>query len=102
NIQAAVAEFLNPDTQAPEKATEQIGLHTKVRKVGAPSPRKTSVVVLNGNGVAGSAANTSYLLAQKGYAVKSPPEGFQANAPGRLAHAFRTQVFFSKAHGARL
>jgi LCP family protein required for cell wall assembly len=102
NIQAAVAEFQNPDTQAPEKATEQIGLRTKQRKVGAPSPRKTSVVVLNGNGVAGSAANTSYLLAQKGYAVKSPPEGFQANAPGRLAHAFRTQVFFSKAHGARL
>jgi hypothetical protein len=34
--------------------------------------------------------------------VKSPPEGFQANAPGRWARAFRTQVFFSKAEGARL
>jgi LCP family protein required for cell wall assembly len=102
NIQAAVEEFQNPDVEAPEKATEQIGLRTRVRKKGAPSPRKTSVVVLNGNGRPGSAANTSYLLSQKGYAVKSPPEGFQANAPGRWARAFRTQVFFTEARGARL
>jgi LCP family protein required for cell wall assembly len=102
NIQAAVAEFQNPDTEAPEKATAQV-LHRRVRKkTGAPSPKNTSVVVLNGNGVAGSAANTSYLLSQKGYAVKSPPEGFQANAPGQLARAFRTQIFFGKARGARL
>jgi LCP family protein required for cell wall assembly len=101
NIQAAVEEFQHPDTEAPEKATAQV-LHRRVRKTPTPSPKHTSVVVLNGNGVAGSAANTSYLLAQKGYAVKSPPQGFQANAPGQWAHAFRTQIFFSKAHGARL
>lgn len=101
NIQTAVEEFQNPDTEAPEKATAQV-LHRRVRKSPVPSPRKTSVVVLNGNGVAGSAANTSYLLSQKGYAVKSPPEGFQANAPGQWARAFRTQIFFSKARGARL
>jgi LCP family protein required for cell wall assembly len=103
NIQAAVEEFLNPDTEAPEKATAQ-ALHRKVRRTrtSAPSPKHTSVVVLNGNGVAGAAANTSYALAQKGYAVSSPPAGFQANAPGRWARAFRTQVFFSKARGARL
>ena len=34
--------------------------------------------------------------------MKSPPEGFQANAPGKWGRAFRTQVFFSKAKGARL
>jgi hypothetical protein len=101
NIQSAVEEFQHPDTQAPEKATAQV-LHRRIRKTPTPSPKHTSVVVLNGNGVAGSAANTSYLLAQKGYAVKSPPQGFQANAPGQWAHAFRTQVFFSKARGGRL
>ena len=101
NIQAAVNEFLNPDTDAPEKATALV-LHRKVRRTPTPSPKHTSVVVLNGNGVAGAAASTSYALAQKGYAVKSPPEGFQANAPGQWARAFRTQVFFSKARGARL
>ena len=62
----------DPDVEAPEKATEQIGLpQRKCRRRGAPSPRKNSVVVLNGNGVAGSAANTSYPLAQKGYRVES-------------------------------
>jgi hypothetical protein len=101
NIQTAVAEFEHPDTQAPQKATAQV-LHRRLKKTSSPSPKNTSVVVLNGNGVAGSAANTSYLLAQKGYAVKSPPQGFQANAPGQWAHAFRTQVFFNKARGARL
>jgi LCP family protein required for cell wall assembly len=102
NIQTAVAEFQNPDTDAPEKATAQV-LHKRLKKVGsAPNPKNTSVVVLNGNGVAGSAANTSYLLSQKGYAVKSPPDGFQANAPGEWARSFRTQIFFSEARGARL
>ncbi len=101
NIQAAVNEFQHPDTDAPEKATAQV-MHRRVRTTPTPSPKRTSVVVLNGNGIAGAAANTSYALAQKGYAVKSPPEGFQANAPGKWGRAFRTQVFFSKAKGARL
>ena len=102
NIQAAVNEFQNPDTDAPEKATAQV-LHRKVRhETRTPSPKNTSVVVLNGNGIAGAAANTSYALGQKGYQVKSPPEGFQANAPGKWGRAFRTQVFYSKAKGASL
>jgi LCP family protein required for cell wall assembly len=102
NIQSAIEEFQRPDTQASEKASAQMGLRRRLRAKAGPSPKNTTVVVLNGNGVAGSAANTSYLLSQKGYAVKSPPEGFQANGPGRWAHAFRTQVFFSKAPRARL
>src|SRR5439155_24158947 len=46
-----------------------------------------------------SAANTSYLLAQKGYRVLQPPAGYLANAPARV---FRTQVYFNRHRGARL
>jgi LCP family protein required for cell wall assembly len=94
NIQAAVEEFEHPDVEAPRKATAQ-ALHRNLNRKTAPSPRSVSVVVLNGNGRAGAAANTSYQLAQKGYRVISPPEGFQANAPGKWSRTFRTQVFFS-------
>ena len=49
-------------------------------------------MVLNGNGKPGAAANTSYLLSQKGYRIHGPPEGFQANAPKR---AFRTKIYYN-------
>ena len=103
NIQTAIQEFLHPDTQAPEKATAQV-LHRRIGpRHNAPSPKNVSVVVLNGNGVAGSAANTGYLLSQKGYRVGQPPPGFQANAPGRFSRSLRTQIFFSgRARRARL
>jgi LCP family protein required for cell wall assembly len=94
NIETAIEEFTHPDVKAPEKATDQVlpGRHKRSRS--APSPKNVSVVVLNGNGQPGAAANTGYLLAQKGYRVISPPEGFQANAPGRWNRAFRTQIFY--------
>jgi len=101
NIQAAVDEFEHPDVDAPRKATAQ-ALHRNLSKKTGPSPKSVSLVVLNGNGRAGAAANTSYLLAQKGYRVISPPEGFQANAPGKWSRTFRTQVFFSGRNRARL
>jgi LCP family protein required for cell wall assembly len=101
NIQAAVDEFEHPDVEAPRKATAQ-ALHRNLSKKTGPSPKSVSLVVLNGNGRAGAAANTSYLLAQKGYRVISPPEGFQANAPGKWSRTFRTQVFFSGRNRARL
>jgi LCP family protein required for cell wall assembly len=101
NIQAAVDEFEHPDVEAPRKATAQ-ALHRNLSKKTGPSPKSVSLVVLNGNGRAGAAANTSYLLAQKGYRVISPPEGFQANAPGKWSRTFRTQVFFSGRNKARL
>src|SRR6188472_908833 len=41
-------------------------------------------------------------ITQKGYAVKSPPAGFQVNAPWKCSRAFQTPVFFSKANGANL
>ena len=101
NIQAAVDEFEHPDVEAPRKATAQ-ALHRNLSKKTGPRPKSVSIVVLNGNGRAGAAANTSYLLAQKGYRVISPPEGFQANAPGKWSRTFRTQVFFRGRNKARL
>jgi LCP family protein required for cell wall assembly len=94
-IDAAVQEFVHPDADAPEKATDQVlPGQLKKKKKTAPSPKDVSLVVLNGNGQPGAAANTSFLLSQKGYRVIQPPEGFQANAPGRWARAFRTQIFY--------
>jgi LCP family protein required for cell wall assembly len=103
NIATAVQEFLKPDVDASEKATEQaIPGRRKKRQRSAPSPKDVPVVVLNGNGQPGAAANTSYLLAQKGYRVIQPPEGFQANAPGRWSRSFRTQVFYQGKAKAQL
>ena len=91
NIQAAVQEFLHPDVEAPEKATAT-ALGRKLRSKNGPNPKDISVVVLNGNGKPGAAANTSYLLGQKGYRVYGPPDGFQANAPKRV---FRTKIYYN-------
>jgi hypothetical protein len=53
--------------------------------------------VLNGNGVAGAAANTSYLLAQRGYRTITPPG--RADAPSY--DYFHTAVYFDpKQRGA--
>ena len=103
NIETAIAEFLHPDVNAPDKATDNVlPGRRKKKKNTAPSPKNVSLVVLNGNGQPGAAANTSYLLAQKGYRVNQPPEGFQANAPGRWNRTFRTQIFYQGKAKARL
>jgi LCP family protein required for cell wall assembly len=102
-IDEAVAEFVRPDVEASDKATDQVlPGRRKKRKKAAPSPKDVSLVVLNGNGQPGAAANTSFLLSQKGYRVIQPPEGFQANAPGRWARTFRTQIFYQGKAKAQL
>jgi len=103
NIDEAIAEFVHPDVEAPGKATDQVlpGQRSSKKKA-APNPKDVAVVVLNGNGQPGAAANTSYLLAQKGYRVGQPPEGFQANAPGRWNRTFRTQIFYQGKAKAKL
>ena len=101
NIDSAVEQFQHPDIDASAKATARV-LHRRVKSKDGPSPRNVSVVVLNGNGVAGSAGNTSYLLGQKGYRVILPPEGYQANAPGKWSSTFRTQIFYRGKTNARL
>jgi LCP family protein required for cell wall assembly len=90
NIQRAVREFTNPDVESPRKATA-VALGEKVKRK-APAPRDTSVTVLNGNGIEGSASTAHYLLSQRGYKMVLPPNGLPANAPS--FDFFRTSVFF--------
>jgi LCP family protein required for cell wall assembly len=94
NIQAAVEEFQSPDVDAGVKATAAaLGERPKLPGASAPPPGRTSIVVLNGNGKTGSAANASYLLGRRGYTTLPPPEGVLANAP-RSHWPFRTAVYF--------
>jgi LCP family protein required for cell wall assembly len=89
SIKTAVEEFAQPDVEAPEKATD-VALGRKPREAKAPPPADTSVVVLNGNGVAGAAAETSYLLGQRGYKTLSPPG--RADAPSY--DYFHTAIYY--------
>jgi LCP family protein required for cell wall assembly len=90
NVQRAVAEFTNPDVDAPKKATAS-ALGEKVKRK-APAPSATTVTVLNGNGVTGSASSANYLLSQRGYKMVLPPNGIPANAPA--FDFFRTVIYF--------
>jgi hypothetical protein len=59
-----------------------------------------STTVLNGNGIAGSAANAAYELGQRGYRILLPPTGKPQNAP-RFTY-FRTTVYWERSQkGAR-
>jgi LCP family protein required for cell wall assembly len=102
NVQAAVEEFQTPDINAPEKATAAaLGQRPRIRGANAPPPQRTSIVVLNGNGITGSAANASYLLGRRGYRTLPPPEGVLANAPPEFRRV-RTAVYFDPTQrGAR-
>jgi LCP family protein required for cell wall assembly len=98
NIQRAVREFRDPDIESPRKATA-VALGEKL-KTKAPPPRETTVTVLNGNGIEGSASAANYLLSQRGYRMVLPPNGLPANAP--TFGYFRTQVYFEpKTAGAK-
>jgi LCP family protein required for cell wall assembly len=104
NIAAAVRDFVQPDVSAPEKARNvTFGIKARSR---APRPRDISTTVLNGNGVAGSAANAAYELGQRGYKIVLPPTGQPQNAPN--FQYFRTTVYYdtaqprSKAAAAKL
>jgi LCP family protein required for cell wall assembly len=98
NISAAVRQWANPDVESPKKATA-VALGEKVKTV-APTAKETTVTVLNGNGVTGSASNASYLLGQRGYPILTPPNGIPANAPSFTY--FRTTVYYDvKRRGAK-
>jgi LCP family protein required for cell wall assembly len=93
NIQKAVQEFANPDVESPEKATV-VALNEKPKPSPdtAPPPRETTVAVLNGNGITGSAGTASYLLSQRSYQMIYPPDGKNANAPNW--EYFKTRIHF--------
>ncbi|MDQ3066902.1 MAG: LCP family protein, partial [Actinomycetota bacterium] len=93
NIKKAVQEFSQPDVDSPEKAT-QVALNEKPKPSPnrAPPPRETTVTVLNGNGVTGSAGTASYALSQRGYQMIYPPDGKNANAPNW--EYFKTRIHY--------
>jgi hypothetical protein len=93
NVEAAVDEFLHPDVQAAEKAAA-VALGQRPKLKTGPPPKFVPLVVLNGNGVEGSAAEAGYALSQRGYRTLPPPNDAQANCTCRV---FRTQVFWDPA-----
>jgi hypothetical protein len=90
NITRAITTFTHPDVESSEKATA-VALGEKV-KTRSPAPSATTITVLNGNGVTGSASTAGYLLGQRSYQVLTPPNGLPANAPN--FNYFRTAVYF--------
>ena len=93
DIQAAVDKFQNPDVQS-SKDANAAALGHKIKQK-APPPSSVTVTVLNGSGVAGAAANTSYLLAQRGYQTQTPPNGLQADTPQQ--NYFHTVIYYDPA-----
>jgi LCP family protein required for cell wall assembly len=92
DLNAALNEFIHPNVGASKVANNAaLGTKPKAKNV-APPASKTSVLVLNGNGVAGSAANGSYELRQKGYVTVLPPGNALPNAPSQ--GYFKTQVYY--------
>ena len=104
NVDTAVQEFIHPDVQSPNKATA-VALGEKPKEK-APPANQTTVTVLNGNGVAGSASTAGALLSRRRYPILTPPSGVAANAPAiggtKQFGFFRSKVYFDpKQRGAR-
>ena len=70
SLQEAVRRFLNPDTQAPERAIT-VATGQKPQGETAPPPSQVSVEVQNGNGEAGAADEAAVLLGQVGYQTEN-------------------------------
>jgi LCP family protein required for cell wall assembly len=92
NITKAVNTFTHPDVESSQKATA-VALGEKV-KTRTPAPNATTITVLNGNGVEGSATTAGYQLGQRSYQVLTPPNGLPANAPS--FDYFRTKVYYDE------
>ena len=89
NISSAVHDFLTPCVKAASEAnTVALGGHVKQT---VPKPAATSIVVLNGNGVAGAAGDAKYRLLQRGYRMLDPVNGQEANAPSKVFH---TKIYY--------
>ena len=98
NLQDALREFTTPDVAAPAKATD-VALGRRPHAT-APRPQATTVLVLNGNGVTGSAANAGFQFARRGYQIVVPPSGQPANAP-RFDYFHSTVYYDTSRPGAK-
>ena len=96
-VASAVQTFLNPDVGESRTQTA-VALGRKLKHRFTLPPSQVSLTVLNGNGRPGSAANASYLLAQKGYRILVPPSNQPANAP--TWDYFHSIVYFDPARAA--
>jgi LCP family protein required for cell wall assembly len=94
DIQAAVNQFQTPDVQS-SKAANASALGKKL-KTKTPPVTSVSVTVVNGSGVAAAAANTSYLLQQRGYVTQVPPNNLGANTPTGTTY-FHSKIYYDPA-----
>jgi LCP family protein required for cell wall assembly len=91
SISAAVQQFTTPCSVRQSKEANTVALGGKLQQT-LPKPADTSILVLNGNGVPGSATDAKVRLAQRGYRMLEPPAGKTANAP--TYDYFHTKVYF--------
>jgi LCP family protein required for cell wall assembly len=100
DIQAAVDSFQNPDVTS-SKTANAAALGIKVKQKALP-PSKVTLTVVNGNGVAGAAADAAYKLGPqgRGYQVLEAPNGL---APNISPHVFHTKIYYDPAQkGSKL
>ena len=82
--------------ESPQKATRVAPeREAEAHRREAPAARETTITVLNGNGVTGSAGTAGYLLSQRSYAMVYPPDGKNANAPNW--EYFKTRIHYDEA-----
>ena len=94
NVQQAVHDFESPDVSTPAVANA-VALGRKPR-LSAPKPAETTINVLNGNGVAGSAGDAKARLGQRGYRIVPLPGNATGNAPSW--NYDQTVVYFDPRH----
>jgi LCP family protein required for cell wall assembly len=92
NISAAVQDWLTPDVEEAKVATA-VALGRKV-KLRTPPPKETTITVLNGNGVAGSAGLAGSGLSELGYQIAPLPPNATGNAPS--FDYFHTTIYWNK------
>ncbi len=91
-MQQAVSQFEHPDI-AQSKTANTVALGKKVKET-APPVSSVTLTVLNGNGVAGAAANASYELSQRGYKTVQPPDNLEPNTPVSTQNYFHTVIYY--------
>jgi LCP family protein required for cell wall assembly len=96
-VHKAVEEFMNPQVDASAQAAAAAHIAKAKKKAWTPPPATTSVIVLNGNGVPGSATTASGQLGGRGYKMVVLPSGEKANAPN--FGYFTTEIYYSSAWG---